>query len=147
MYQNLPRWFVIVMLLSLSNRLFRRNAFRSSKTLYRAIVKHSATAETIGNQEKCSLIICGPSGVGKGTVIKSLLSQWGEDRMSLSVSHTTRQPRIGDVNGVHYNFVTKAYMNDMLKQPGTFLEHAQVHDNLYGTSRQAVDNIHQQVMI
>ena len=99
-HQNFPRWFIaIIMLVSLSNRLVRTNAFRRSKTVYRIMtMKQSATAGTIRNQEKNSLIICGPSGVGKGTVIKSLLSQCGEDRMSLSVSHTTRQPRIGEVN-------------------------------------------------
>ena len=93
--------------------------------------------------ERNSLIICGPSGVGKGTVIKSLLSLWGDDRLSLSVSHTTRQPRVGEIDGVHYNFVSKPYMEEALKQPDVFLEYAQVHGNLYGTSRAAVETVHQ----
>lgn len=93
--------------------------------------------------ERNSLILCGPSGVGKGTVIKSLLSLWGDDKLSLSVSHTTRQPRTGEVDGVHYNFVTKPYMEEALKQSDVFLEYAQVHGNLYGTSRAAVQNVHQ----
>ena len=140
---------IVMMVSRQSTNAFRSttNAFRSSKIECRTLVRQAATAGTIHRKENNSLIICGPSGVGKGTVIKSLLSQWGEDRISLSVSHTTRQPRIGEVNGVHYNFVTKEYMNELLKQHGSFLEHAQVHDNLYGTSRQAVDHIHQQVTI
>jgi guanylate kinase len=92
--------------------------------------------------ERNSLIICGPSGVGKGTVIKSLLSKWGEDTLSLSVSHTTRMPRPGEIDGVHYNFVDKHYMQEAVKKPGEFLEYAVVHDNLYGTSRKAVEDIH-----
>jgi len=91
-----------------------------------------------------TLIICGPSGVGKGTVINALLTQWGPDRLALSVSHTTRAPRPGEIDGVHYHFVTKEQMQTALTLPGSFLEHAEVHGNLYGTSRDAVDSIHRQ---
>ena len=49
-------------------------------------------------------MICGPSGAGKGTLIKKLLDKF--TNYSLAVSHTTRNPRPGEINGVHYHFVT-----------------------------------------
>jgi len=53
------------------------------------------------------VVICGPSGVGKGTLIKKLMDQY-PDEFGFSVSHTTRAPRPGEVDGVHYHFVEKA---------------------------------------
>jgi guanylate kinase len=75
-------------------------------------------------------------------VIKSLLSTWGNDVLSLSVSHTTRKPRPGEIDGVHYNFVEKNFMQEAIAKPGEFLEYAEVHGNLYGTSRKAVEDVH-----
>ena len=54
------------------------------------------------------LIIAGPSGVGKGTLIKRLTEQDFPDRFGFSVSYTTRKPRPGEVDGVHYNFVERS---------------------------------------
>ncbi len=90
-----------------------------------------------------SVIICGPSGVGKGTLINKLLTDFPQ-RYALSVSHTSRAPRPGEINGVHYHFVDKEFMmNDIKNGPWKYLENAEVHGNLYGTREDAVRNIHQ----
>lgn len=92
------------------------------------------------------MIICGPSGAGKGTVIARLLEQYPQ-ALSLSVSHTTRVPRPGEVEGVHYHFVPLDRMRASIErqahpeQPRKFLEYAEVHGNFYGTSLQAVQRI------
>jgi len=85
------------------------------------------------------LVIVGPSGVGKGTLIAMLQREF-PDKFGFSVSHTTRGPRPGEVNGVHYNFVDKAAMERDISS-GKFLEHANVHQNIYGTSFAAVKNV------
>ncbi len=125
------------------------------------------------------LVVCGPSGVGKGTIISRFMeivnrkenedgnesssssssssSIPGERHHSLpefkfSVSHTTRLPRNGEIHGVHYHFVTKEYMLSKLNgncgneindredrnNNNFFVEYAQVHGNLYGTSFQSI---------
>jgi guanylate kinase len=125
------------------------------------------------------LVVCGPSGVGKGTIISRFMemvngktNRDGSSSSStsssanelhhhlpefkFSVSHTTRFPRDGEIHGVHYHFVTKEFMlskinnttrsssNDGNNQDGTnsnnnfFVEYAQVHGNLYGTSFQSI---------
>jgi guanylate kinase len=81
------------------------------------------------------LIICGPSGVGKGTII-SLLTEKGTyfppSHFGFSVSHTTRKPREGEVNGVHYHFREKEEVKRGIED-GEFVEWAEVHGNYYGT--------------
>eukprot|EP00591_Stephanopyxis_turris_P008630 CAMPEP_0195522044 /NCGR_PEP_ID=MMETSP0794_2-20130614/19928_1 /TAXON_ID=515487 /ORGANISM="Stephanopyxis turris, Strain CCMP 815" /LENGTH=82 /DNA_ID=CAMNT_0040651723 /DNA_START=199 /DNA_END=443 /DNA_ORIENTATION=+ len=52
------------------------------------------------------VVICGPSGVGKGTLIDMLMKRFPNDQFGFSVSHTTREPRDGEEDGVHYNFST-----------------------------------------
>lgn len=83
------------------------------------------------------LVVCGPSGVGKGTIISRFMDATGERRddpqFGFSVSHTTRKPRPGEVDGTHYHFATREQMEAMIRS-GEFLEHAEVHGNLYGTS-------------
>ena len=86
-----------------------------------------------------ALVICGPSGVGKGTIIGSILKKFN-DKVALSVSHTTRNPREGESNGIHYHFVTEDVMLKGIKD-NLFLEHAKVHNHLYGTSRTSIDTI------
>lgn len=82
-----------------------------------------------------SLCIAGPSGVGKGTVVGRLLREYvGRPSFSLSVSHTTRSARAGEVDGEHYHFTSHDQMRADISA-GLFLEHATVHGNLYGTSR------------
>eukprot|EP00802_Teleaulax_amphioxeia_P015475 Tamp_15566.p2 GENE.Tamp_15566~~Tamp_15566.p2 ORF type:complete len:257 (+),score=76.79 Tamp_15566:98-772(+) len=86
-----------------------------------------------------ALVICGPSGVGKGTLI-DMLKQEYPLAFGFSVSHTTRQPRPGEKNGVHYHFVSVEKMEADIKA-GKFLEHANVHGNFYGTSIAAVESV------
>jgi guanylate kinase len=85
------------------------------------------------------VVFAGPSGVGKGTVINALMQKF-PNAFGFSVSHTTRGPRPGEVDGVHYNFVAKPEMEEAITR-GEFIEHANVHTNLYGTSIQAVDKV------
>ncbi len=77
------------------------------------------------------LIISGPSGCGKSTLLKEVYKDI-EDYY-FSISTTTRAPRIGEVNGVDYFFVTKEEFEKDINN-GDFLEYAKVHDNYYGTS-------------
>jgi len=81
-------------------------------------------------------IITAPSGAGKTSLVKSILMH--DARIKLSVSHTTRAPRAGEENGVHYHFVTEAQFLSTLSEGG-FLECADVHGAKYGTSQLAVD--------
>ncbi len=80
-------------------------------------------------------VIAAPSGAGKTTLVKALVKS--EPRLNFSVSHTTRAPRAGEIDGLDYHFVDRAQFEDMVRR-GEFLEHAEVFDNMYGTSRDAV---------
>lgn len=84
-------------------------------------------------------VLCGPSGCGKSTLIARLMSDF-PGRFGFSVSHTTRQARVGEINGVHYNFTTKEKIEGEI-EAGLFLEHALVHGNHYGTSFAAIDSV------
>jgi guanylate kinase len=86
-------------------------------------------------------IISAPSGTGKTTILKRVISEL--DCIVFSVSHTTRAPRIGEKEGVDYFFVEKDTFETMQKQ-GLFLEWAEVHANLYGTSSHAVKELTEQ---
>eukprot|EP01012_Entosiphon_sulcatum_P014252 TRINITY_DN19310_c0_g1_i1.p1 TRINITY_DN19310_c0_g1~~TRINITY_DN19310_c0_g1_i1.p1 ORF type:complete len:226 (-),score=49.56 TRINITY_DN19310_c0_g1_i1:191-868(-) len=85
------------------------------------------------------VVICGPSGVGKGTLIADVMTV-EPNRFGFAVSHTTRKPRPGEENGKHYWFVTHEEFEELLKNDG-FLEHAKVHGNFYGTSKAAVRHV------
>jgi len=76
------------------------------------------------------LIFSGPSGAGKGTICKAL--QQENPSLRLSVSATTRPPRIGEVDGVHYYFLKRETFQEMI-QNEDFLEWAEVYGNYYGT--------------
>lgn len=80
-------------------------------------------------------VVAAPSGAGKSSLVNALLQR--EPTMVLSVSHTTRQPRPKERDGQHYYFVERAEFERGVAG-GIFLEHAEVHSNLYGTSRAAV---------
>ena len=105
------------------------------------------------------LVVCGPSGVGKGTIIQRFLQEQDETpttpSFGFSVSHTTRKPRPGEVHGVQYHFLSVSEMEHLLfgsssstdeastqreetDTTGYFLEWAKVHGNYYGTSWQAI---------
>jgi guanylate kinase len=81
------------------------------------------------------IVFTGPSGVGKGTVLKALLARHPE--LHVSISATTRSPRSGEVDQVHYYFLTRSQFEEMVAQ-GEFLEWAEFAGNLYGTPRQPV---------
>ncbi len=83
-------------------------------------------------------IISSPSGAGKSSLLKALFDTHNQDNsMYLSVSHTTRQPRPGEIDGVHYHFVTKEEFQKLIDRQA-FYEWAQVFDKFYGTSRELV---------
>ncbi len=75
-------------------------------------------------------VITGPSGAGKGTVLKEVIKSL--DRLYFSVSATTRKPREGEVDGVHYHFLTKERFEELISAD-RFLEYAQYAENYYGT--------------
>ena len=77
------------------------------------------------------IVLSGPSGVGKSTVIAELMSQ--RDNIYFSVSYTTREPRVGEQNGINYNFVSREEFEGMI-QRGELLEHAEYVNHYYGTS-------------
>jgi len=83
-------------------------------------------------------VFSAPSGAGKSSLAKALIDS--ESTLATSVSHTTRAPRPGEQNGVHYHFVSKDEFKAMVER-GEFLEHATVFDNSYGTSQAAVQTL------
>lgn len=82
------------------------------------------------------LVLSSPSGAGKTTISRAILSS--DDNVSMSVSCTTRKKRPGEVAGVDYHFVEEEEFNLMINR-GQFLEYARVFGNLYGTPREPVD--------
>ncbi|TPX11887.1 uncharacterized protein E0L32_007385 [Thyridium curvatum] len=83
------------------------------------------------------LVISGPSGVGKGTLYKMLFDRHPET-FTLSVSHTTRAPRPGESDGVHYHFVSMEDFESLIGKQG-FVEHAKFGGNRYGTSKMTIE--------
>ncbi len=82
------------------------------------------------------IVVSGFSGAGKGTLMKLLMQTY--DNYALSVSMTTRSPREGEADGVHYFFSTKEQFEDKIAQDG-FIEYARYCDNYYGTPRKYVE--------
>lgn len=81
-------------------------------------------------------VISGPSAVGKGTIVREILNRRKDD-LFLSVSATTRAPREGEEDGVHYYFLSKEEFEGLIEKDG-FIEHAIVHENRYGTPKAPV---------
>ncbi len=81
-------------------------------------------------------VVSAPSGAGKTSLVKALLS--GDEHLAVSVSHTTRAMRPGEQDGVDYHFVDPGTFKIMVAD-GAFLEHAQVFDNYYGTAQASVE--------
>ena len=81
------------------------------------------------------LLISGPSGCGKSTICKQLLR---DDDVVFSVSATTRTPRPGEVDGQHYHFLTPEDFRKKISS-GAFIEHAEVHGNMYGTLKSPME--------
>lgn len=84
------------------------------------------------------LVVSGPSGAGKGTIIDGLLKRI--DNFELIVSWTTRQPRQNEVDDVHYKFVSKETFQEKVQAKG-FLEWAIVYDQFYGTPMESIENL------
>lgn len=84
------------------------------------------------------IVVSGPSGAGKGTVLKKVLER--NENMEVSVSCTTRSPRPGEKEGVNYFFKTHEEFAEMLKN-GEFLEYARVFDNYYGTPKGKIEEL------
>uniref|UniRef100_A0A0E0BTD5 Guanylate kinase 1 n=1 Tax=Oryza glumipatula TaxID=40148 RepID=A0A0E0BTD5_9ORYZ len=92
----------------------------------------------IGEGQK-PIVISGPSGVGKGTLIAKLMKEY-PSKFGFSVSHTTRAPREKEIDGVHYHFTERSKIEEEISE-GKFLEFAHVHGNVYGTSIEAVESV------
>ena len=80
-------------------------------------------------------ILSAPSGAGKSTLYKALLNQ--DNKVRISISHTTRAPRTGEEHGREYYFIDDVPFLDMVAE-GAFFEHAQVFDHHYGTSKESI---------
>lgn len=89
-----------------------------------------------GSGRQRPIVICGPSGSGKSTLLKRLLAE-NRDRLTFTVSHTTRKPRKGEVSGREYYFVSRDEMERMIKN-NEFIEHTEFSGNMYGTSKMAI---------
>eukprot|EP00466_Bigelowiella_natans_P003229 jgi/Bigna1/52947/estExt_Genewise1Plus.C_130165 len=85
------------------------------------------------------VVICGPSAVGKGTILGILKKQY-PGMFGVAISHTTRGPRSGEKDGTHYHFVDKQTFEAM-RDNKEFLELADVHGKYYGTSKAAVNKV------
>lgn len=83
------------------------------------------------NREGTLFVISAPSGAGKSTLCRELLRK--VPAIKLSVSYTTRKPRKGEINNIHYTFISQKRFKNMISR-GEFAEWAMVHGNLYGTS-------------
>lgn len=90
----------------------------------------------MSNERPLLLIISSPSGAGKTTLTARLLSE--VKGLTFSISHTTRKPRHNETNGKEYHFVSREEFEQLIDQ-GAFLEWAEVHGNLYGTSRAEIE--------
>lgn len=88
-----------------------------------------------------TFIISGPSGVGKSTVLRELFRD--REDLYFSISATTRQPREGEVDGVHYHFIDVDRFRQMI-QEDAFLEYAEYVGNFYGTPKRFVDEAMEQ---
>ena len=93
------------------------------------------------NKKGQLIVVSGPSGVGKGTVLTQYLA--GRDHVAYSVSATTRAPRPGEQNGVQYYFLSREEF-EKTAENGGMLEYASYNGNYYGTPRQPVEQQRQQ---
>lgn len=85
------------------------------------------------------LVISGPSGVGKGTLCNLLLSRH-PSIFATTISHTTREPRVGELDGREYYFISNDEFEKLINH-GAFVEHAQFGGHRYGTSKETIDQI------
>lgn len=86
------------------------------------------------NKPGLLIVFSGPSGVGKGTILGRYMRTPGSTPLEYSISATTRAPRMGEEDGVHYRFLTTAQFEEMIGN-GEMLEYAQYNGNYYGTPK------------
>ena len=86
------------------------------------------------------IVVSAPSGCGKGTILSEVLK---DDRFYYSVSATTRSPRLGEMNGVTYHFITKQDFEERIKN-NAMLEYAEYCGNYYGTPKKEIDEMREQ---
>ncbi len=89
----------------------------------------------MGSNKGLLIVVSGPSGAGKGTICKELLKN--NSKINVSVSTTTRLPRVGEKDGINYFFINKNKFENMINND-EFLEYAKVYDNYYGTPKEYV---------
>ena len=99
------------------------------------VIAHKLSAPT----DQRPIVISGPSGVGKGTLYKILLERH-PDTFATSISHTTRDPRPGEIRGQDYHYVSMQEFEDLIEKKG-FVEHAKFGGNRYGTSRRMIEDL------
>ncbi|GMH54491.1 hypothetical protein TrRE_jg5498 [Triparma retinervis] len=113
------------------------NVFHFASSHFAELSPHNAlTVSPAGHQPA---VVCGPSGVGKGTLVGLLMKAY-PGKFGFSVSHTTRAPRPGEEEGREYYFTTRDQMQQGVED-GKFIEYADVHGNMYGTSFEAVQRV------
>ena len=103
----------------------------------------------MSNNKGQLVVISAPSGAGKTSIIKNVIKILNDEnkKSKFSVSHTTRLPREGDIDGSDYFFVSKEIF-DELYEAGNFIETAEVHDYKYGTSKDFIyENINQGINV
>lgn len=103
----------------------------------------------MSNEKGQLIVISAPSGAGKTSIIKNVIKKLNDEnkKSTFSVSHTTRLPRDGDIDGNDYFFVSNEIF-DELYEAGNFIETAEVHDYKYGTSKDFIDeNINQGINV
>ncbi|XP_053205676.1 guanylate kinase-like [Panonychus citri] len=85
------------------------------------------------------IVICGPSGSGKSSLLRRLINDY-KDYLGFTVSHTTRKPREGEINGREYHFIERNSMEKAIKE-NEFIEFTEFSGNLYGTSKKAMEHV------
>jgi guanylate kinase len=117
-----------------------RKRERHPKTQYSLLTTMSVAKKLccgVPTNTRHALVMCGPSGVGKSTLLNKLLSEFPSE-VAFCTSHTTRAPRPGEQNGKEYFFVSPEFMHH---EKGEFLEMTTFAGNMYGTSQSAVKSV------
>ncbi|RIA81406.1 guanylate kinase [Glomus cerebriforme] len=127
---------------------FPRNFYRKpTSNLFRSLFSFISTMTDLEQMDSIAetlrpVVVSGPSGSGKSTLLNRLFQDYPA-KFGFSVSHTTRSPRPGEVNGVQYHFISRDEFVNLIKE-NKFIEYAEFSGNLYGTSIAAVKSVSSQ---